>query len=146
VYRGDQTHAGFDNCAFWSKDSIVFAEDAGDTLHTQRNGLDNAWQFDLNVNYSIPANQPVRILADGRDPSATVDSGLLGTAGFQNEGDNEITGFHISNGDPGPQGLPGEKIPHLFNDGWRAFYTQQHGDNVTWEIISRGKKDDRDDD
>jgi hypothetical protein len=149
VYNGDQTHAGFDNCAFWSKDSIVFVEDAGDTLHTQRNALDSAWLFDLNTNYANSANQPIRILAQGRDPSATIDSGLLGTTGFQNEGDNEITGFHVSNGDPGVQGLLGEKEPKPFKDNWRVFYTQQHGDNFTWEIIStrknNGQGDDNDD-
>jgi hypothetical protein len=136
VYNGDQTHAGFDNCAFWTRDAIVFVEDAGDTLHTQRNALDSAWLIDLNTNYAIPSNQPIRILAQGRDPSATVDSGLSGTAGFQNEGDNEITGFHVSDGDPGVQGLLGQKEPRAGKNGWRVFYTQQHGDNFTWEIIS----------
>jgi hypothetical protein len=146
VYDGDQTHAGFDNCAFWSRDAIVFVEDAGDTLHTQRSGLDSAWLFDLNTNYANPANQPIRILAQGRDTSATIDSGLLGTSGFQNEGDNEITGFHVSNGDPGVQGLLGEREPRPFKDGWRVFYTQQHGDNFTWEIISTHRNDDGEDD
>ena len=39
-YKGDVVHTGFDNVAFWSKHEIVFVEDAGDTLHTQRNALD----------------------------------------------------------------------------------------------------------
>ncbi len=102
------------------------------------------------MSYADPSNQPVRILALGRDPSATIDSGLSGSAGFQNEGDNEITGFHVSDGDPGVDGLLGAKIPRPFQDGWRVFYTQQHGDNVTWEIIrakaSRHDDDDDDDD
>jgi hypothetical protein len=25
--------------------------------------------------------------------------------------------------------------PNLFKDGWRWFYTQQHGDNLTNEVI-----------
>jgi hypothetical protein len=137
VYNGDTVHAGFDNCAFWSKDEIVFVEDAGDTLHTQRNALDSAWLIDLNLDYSNPINQPVRILAEGRDASATIDSGLSGTVGFQNEGDNEITGFHVSDGDASIFGLMGAKIPHVFHGGWRVFYTQQHGDNITWEILSK---------
>lgn len=151
VYRGDAVHAGFDNVAFWDRDRVVFVEDAGDTLHTQRNSLDSAWLFDLNQDYSNAAVQPIRILAEGRDASATLDSQLGAFAGFQNEGDNEITGWHLSDGDPGRGGLLGAKIPTPFKDGWRLFYTQQHGDNNTWEIIpnrgrSEGRRGDRDDD
>jgi hypothetical protein len=135
VYLGDVAHTGFDNCAFISKDAIVFVEDAGDGLHTQRNALDSAYIIDLTVDYSNPANVPARLMAEGRDPSATIDSGFSGLAGFQNEGDNEITGFHVSNGDPSAKGLLGASIPHPFKDGWRMFYTQQHGDNFTWEIL-----------
>ncbi len=137
LYRGDVVHAGFDNCAFLSKNQVVFVEDAGDGLHTSRNALDSAWVLDVTADYSNPANQPVRMLAEGRDPSATLDSGFSGLAGFQNEGDNEITGFHVSNGDPSPHGLLGASVPHAFKDGWRVFYTQQHGDNFTWEILAK---------
>jgi hypothetical protein len=111
----------------------------GDGLHGQLNALDSAFVFDANVDYSTGA-QPVRILAQGRDPSATIDSGLSGTAGFQNDGDNEITGFHVSDGDPGKHGILGDKEPKAFAPGghWRVFYTQQHGDNVTYEILRPG--------
>jgi hypothetical protein len=34
---------------------------------------------------------------------------LSGLPGFQNGGDNEITGFHVSDGDPTPNGLLGAK-------------------------------------
>jgi hypothetical protein len=134
-YLGNVTHTGLDNCSFWSKDQIVFVEDAGDGLHTQRNALDSAYLFDVRADYSDPAQQPLRILGEGRDPSATVDSSLSGQPGFQNEGDNELTGFHVSNGDPGRGGILGAQPPRLFHGGWRAFYTAQHGDNVTWEIL-----------
>jgi len=72
--------------------------------------------------------------------SATRDS-LFGTAAlgftavFNNEGDNEITVWHLSDGDPSVFGLLGEKIPKHLNGKWRLFYTQQHGDNFTWEIL-----------
>ena len=144
-YLGDVVHTGFDNVAFWDENRIVFVEDAGDTLHAQRNALDSAWMLDTRKNYADPTNQPTRIMAQGRDPSATIDSALLGTAGFQNDGDNELTGLHVSDGDPGTDGLLGAKIPHPFRDGWRVFYTQQHGDNVTYEIV-RARGDDRNDD
>ena len=136
LFVGDVKHSGFDNVGFVSKDLIVFVEDAGDTLHTQRNALDSAWLFNVRLDYSNPANQPLLVLAEGRDPSATLDSAFLGMPGFNNEGDNEITGFHVSNGDPSRAGILGAAIPKPFKNGWRVFYTQQHGDNFTWEILA----------
>jgi hypothetical protein len=131
-FRGDQVHTGFDNVAFWDENRIVFVEDAGDGLHGQRNALDSAWMLDVRTDYSNAVNAPVRILAEGRDPSATIDSALSGSG---NEGDNEITGFHVSDGDASVGGLLGAESPTPFRDGWRVFYTQQHGDNVTYEIV-----------
>jgi hypothetical protein len=147
-YVGDVVHTAFDNVAFWSEHRVVFVEDAGDGLHAQRNALDSAWLFDTRTDYSNPAKQPIRILAQGRDTSATIDSGIGSTPniGFQNEGDNEITGIHVSDGDPTPWGILGAKIPHLFERGWRAFYTQQHGDNFTWEILRKAGRRDWDED
>ena len=139
-FLGDVAHTGFDNVAFFSDDQVVFVEDAGDGLHTQRNALDSAYLFDVTKDYSNPSNQPVRILAEGRDPSATLDSSLGSVKGFQNDGDNEITGIHVSDGDPRVGGILGAKSPRPFSNDesdhqWRVFYTQQHGDNVTWEIL-----------
>jgi hypothetical protein len=136
-FLSDPAHTGFDNCNFLTANQVVFVEDAGDGLHASRNALDSAFMFDTRLpDYSNPANSPVRILAEGRDPSATVDSSLSAAGhGFQNEGDNEITGFHVSDGDPGVNGVLGAKLPLPFVLGWRVFYTQQHGDNFTWEII-----------
>jgi hypothetical protein len=110
-------HTGFDNVAFLAPNRIVFVEDAGDGLHSQLNALDSAYVFDLRIDYSNSANQPVKVLALGRDASATIDSAFLGMPGYQNDGDNEITGFHLSDGDPTRAGLLGAKIPHLFRDG-----------------------------
>jgi hypothetical protein len=127
------TVAGLDNVAFLSKNLVTFVEDAGDTLHTQRKALDSGYIWDVTKDYSDPNNQPVRWLAEGRDPSATLDSA---NGGFgKNEGDNEITGVHVSNGSPGPEGLLGAKVPNLEDSKWRWFYTQQHGDNFTWEVL-----------
>ncbi|HEX8108427.1 MAG TPA: hypothetical protein VF516_11900 [Kofleriaceae bacterium] len=145
VFRGDPAHTGLDNCAFWDADHVVFVEDAGDGLHGQRNALDSAYLFDLRADYSRPDHPPLRIFAEGRDPSATIDSALGGSPGFQNEGDNEITGFHISDGDPTPRGVLGARLPQPLHRGWRVFFTQQHGDNTTWELLSRPAAD-RDDD
>jgi len=136
LYLGDVAHTGFDNVGFLSKNQVVFVEDAGDGLHTQRNALDSAWVLDVTVDYSNPMNQPSRLFAEGRDPSATLDSAFGAFDGFQNEGDNEITGFHVSNGDPSTNGILGATVPKQFKGGWRVFYTAQHGDNVTWEILA----------
>jgi hypothetical protein len=88
-------------------------EDAGDTLDGQRNALDSGSLFDTQVDYGSGA-QPIRFLAEGRDASATLDTLLAGSSGFQNEGDNEITGIHVSDGErrsmdssaPGSRSLP----------------------------------------
>ncbi len=138
LYRGDVVHTGLDNVAFFDKDHIAFVEDAGDGLHAQRNALDSAYLFDVRADYSKPANTPLRFLAEGRDASATVDAAFAGLAGFQNEGDNEITGLHVSNGDPSFAGILGAQDAKAFEHGWRVFFTAQHGDNVTYEIVRDG--------
>ena len=138
-FLGDPDHTGFDNLAFLTDTQLVAVEDRGDTLHTQHNALDSAFVFDVTLDYSDPLSQPLRMLAQGRDVSATIDSALgsISGNGFQNDGDNEITGFHVSNGDPTVAGLLGTRIPRPFRRGneWRVFYTHQHGDNVTYEIV-----------
>jgi hypothetical protein len=136
--------SGLDNTTFLSKDRVTFVEDAGDTLHQQRSddtrahvpgidaGLDAGYVFDVNANYATGA-KPVRWLAQGRDALAAIDAA---NGGFgKNEGDNEITGVHVSDGDAGPGGILGAKLPHIFHGGWRWFYTQQHGDNFLFEVI-----------
>jgi hypothetical protein len=134
VYSGNKEHTAFDNLAFLGNNQLAVVEDAGDGLHTQRAALDSGYQFDLRADFAHGA-QPVRFLGEGRDPSATIDSAFLGSTGFQNDGDNEITGIHLSNGDPSERGILGAARPTPFEDGWRLFWNQQHGDNVAWEIL-----------
>jgi hypothetical protein len=136
------TVAGLDNIQFLSLDTLLVVEDAGDTLHTQRNALDSGFAFDVNHDYSDGA-LPVRFLAEGRDASATLDSA---NGGFgRNEGDNEITGIHVSDGDATIHGILGAKMPRFGEHGWRWFWTQQHGDNVTWEVTPAQRRDGDDD-
>jgi hypothetical protein len=136
---------------------VAVVEDRGDTFHGQGNGvqptaLDSGWVIDANVDHSKTASGVTRFLAEGRDASATVDSALLGTPGFPNDGDNEITGIHTSDGDPTVGGLLGARDPAPFQSAddhrgrggddhhglpWRVFFTQQHGDNNLWELIPR---------
>jgi hypothetical protein len=111
------------------------------TYFVFKNGLDGAdpgydydsgYVWDVTKDYSNSANQPVRWLAEGRDASATIDAA---NGGFgKNDGDNEITGAIVSDGDTGTDGILGAQIPNLGNDRWRWFYTQQHGDNRTYEV------------
>ena len=131
-YLCDEAHAGLDNTTFVSRDQIAFVQDAGDTLHGQADALDSGFVWDVDRDYSKPANQPLRWLAEGRDPSATIDAA---NGGFgKNDGDNEITGVLVSDGDPSVHGVLGSDPPRLGSGGWRWFYTQQHGDNRTYEV------------
>jgi hypothetical protein len=137
-FQSNKLHSGFDNLQFLSRDTLGVVEDAGDLLHGQRDALDSGYTFDVGTDYSNTANQPVRWLAEGRDATAAIDAA---SAGFgKNDGDNEITGLHISNGDPGPAGILGAKVPTPFKGGWRWFYTQQHGDNRTFEVVPAGQR------
>jgi hypothetical protein len=111
-------------------------EDAGDTLHGQRNALDSGYALDADADYGNASNQPLRWLAEGRDASATIDSAFGGFG--KNDGDNEITGIHVSNGDSTVHGVLGTGAPKLWHEGWRWFYTQQHGDNPTYEVVPAG--------
>ena len=140
-FKGDLEHTAFDNMAFWDVNHAVFVEDRGEGLHTAANALDSGWLLDLRANYANSAAQPVRIIAGGRDGLATLDAGFVGMPGFQNDGDNELTGIHVSDGDPGISGLLGARVPRPFQDGWRVFYTQQHGENATYEIFDEDRDD-----
>ena len=86
-YKSTGPTSSLDNATFLSKDAVTFVQDAGDGLHTQLNALDSGFVFDVNADYSNPANKPVRWLAEGRDPSATIDA----STATGNDGDNEIT-------------------------------------------------------
>jgi secreted PhoX family phosphatase len=138
-FKGTQAVTGLDNIAFLSRGQLGAVEDAGDLLHGQRNALDSAYSFDVDADYSNAQNQPVRWLAEGRDASATIDAAAGGFG--KNDGDNEITGLHVSDGDPAVEGILGAKSPKLGDKKWRWFYTQQHGDNTTYEVLTSPHRD-----
>jgi uncharacterized protein DUF839 len=125
---GDAAHAGFDNLAFADANTLLAAEDRGDGLHRQLNTLDSVWAFHLD---GSPAT---RFIALGRDKASELDVALgeANTPGFQNEGDNEPTGLHVSTGSTSIGDLPGS-MNNLMSP--RAFLTRQHGENVVWEIV-----------
>jgi hypothetical protein len=154
LYQGNAEHASFDNISWLSDRTVAVVEDRGDTFHGQGNGvqptaLDSGWAIDADVDHATSSGGVTRFLAEGRDASATVDSALLGSPGFTNDGDNEITGIHVSDGDPSVDGILGAKDPQPWSGDddhggghggglpWRVFFTQQHGDNQTWELVPR---------
>lgn len=137
LYLGDLEHTGLDNIQFASKDKLLVVEDTGDALHAQRDALDSGYSLDVGKdNKNGPV--PVRWLAEGRDASATYDHT---TSPGYNDGDNEVTGIHVSNGDPTTAGILGAQIPQMMTGEWRTFWTQQHGDNVTWEVHNAAPAD-----
>jgi Alkaline phosphatase PhoX len=133
-FKGSQPVTGLDNINFISRNTLGAVEDAGDTLHGQRNALDSAYAFDVNTDYSQGA-QPVRWLAEGRDASATIDAGASPSGFGKNDGDNELTGLLVSDGRADVEGILGARNPNLGDHKWRLFYTQQHGDNITYEVL-----------
>ena len=132
VMIGNKEHTGMDNIAFAGRDELLVVEDAGDSLHGQRNALDSGYLLKLSSDVKVAKRiSTKRWLAEGRDASALYDAT---TSPGYNDGDNEVTGIHVSDGDPSIAGILGAKIPMPFNGTWRVFWTQQHGDNVTWEV------------
>ena len=107
---GDKAHAGFDNCAFLStRTTSSFVEDAGDGLHTQRNALDSAFDFDVTADYAdgAPADPVPR--ARVATPSATIDSALspARAPASRTKATTRSPGIHVSNGDPTAFGILG---------------------------------------
>jgi hypothetical protein len=140
---GDQTHASFDNVAFLDKNTVLLTEDRGETLHTQANALDSLWAFDITRPLDKINADAKRLEAQGRDPEATGDSSLREPppARTHNDGDNELTGIHVSDGSTSPDGLLGADLPKDAGgwSPWRIFITGQHGANMTYEILATGK-------
>jgi hypothetical protein len=142
---GDQTHASFDNVAFLDKNTVLITEDRGETLHQQANALDSLWSFDITKPLDKINADAKRLEAQGRDPEATGDIAIKEpappTALTHNDGDNELTGIHVSDGSTSPDGILGSDLPS--NAGgwspWRIFITGQHGANITYEILATGK-------
>lgn len=132
---GDKDHAAFDNLMFADTNTLIACEDRGDTLHKQLNTLDSCWAYDVKGDLNTR-----RFFALGRDDASKKDADILDAAtptpGFQNDGDNEPTGIFISNGkqssEDGAEGMLGTKRNFK---GARWFITQQHGNNVVYEII-----------
>jgi hypothetical protein len=125
VVLGDADHAAFDNLTFADKkDTILVAEDRGDTLHDQLNKLDSIWAYKLKKD-DPAGNTVARFIALGEDRLAPIAT----------EEDNEPTGLHMSEGDSTINGLIGTK--EFKKDRALLFFTQQHGENNLFEVFPR---------
>jgi len=125
VVLGDADHAAFDNITFVDdKNTVLLAEDRGDTLHDQLNKLDSIWAYKLNKQ-DPHQNIVARFVALGLDR----------LAGVPGEEDNEPTGLHMSEGDSSINGLIGRNV--FRTDQARLFFTQQHGENNLFEVFPR---------
>ena len=150
IYRGDIAHTGLDNIAFWSarparrRSRTPATRSTRSATRSTRPGSSTS-----RADYSDPADaaDPDPRRGPRRLGHDRLGARLAANAGFQNDGDNEITGIHVSDGDPTRLGgCSGAKTPRPFEHGWRVFYTQQHGDNVTWEILRKPGRRDWDED
>jgi hypothetical protein len=125
VALGDAEHNSFDNLTFTDKNTLLAAEDRGDTLHAQLNALDSVWVYDVRAHNPQP---PVRLLALGRDRFSTGGE------------DNEPTGVFFSDGNGSAGGLLGTKAIRP-QDGL-LFFTQQHGENNLYLINGSHQSED----
>jgi hypothetical protein len=127
VVLGDAEHNSFDNLTFGDSETILASEDRGDTLHDQLNTLDSIWAYPL-----ADLSSPLRVLAQGRDASATPATSE----------DNEPTGIFVSDGAHSASDQYGQ--PDDLEEDARGFFTQQHGDNTTYELVHTGQDDEDD--
>jgi hypothetical protein len=137
IVVGDAAHASFDNVAFLDDTTVLVTEDRGDTLHQQLNALDSLWAFDITKPIGQINADAQRVEAQGRDPEATSDVGLREggpTPLTHNEGDNELTGIHVSSGSISRGGILGAVDPSDPKQTFRVFVTGQHGANITYEL------------
>jgi hypothetical protein len=132
IVLGDEAHNSFDNVTFLDARTLLTSEDRGDTLHDEANTLDSIWSYDLTQDLAHANATAKRLVALGRDPEA---SGAGGE-------DNEPTGLLASDGSTAPNDVPGAKDP-AHEHGVRIFFTQQHGENHTYELVPphRGDSD-----
>ena len=136
IVNGDADHASFDNLAFLDKNTMLVAEDRGDTLHKELGFVDSLWSFDLGQPLATITEQSKRLMAQGRDADSFADVSKKEATppiADQNDGDNEVTGVHVSDGSTSIAGIVGTQDPATL-PGERIFFTNQHGSNVTSEL------------
>lgn len=136
IVTGDAVHAAFDNLTFLNRSTLLAAEDRGDNLHNQLDALDSLWAFDLRKGVDEIGADAKRVEAQGRDAEAFADvqkKEATPPVADHNDGDNEVTGIHVFDGAITVGGIIGINDPAK-QPGTRIFVTQQHGENITFEL------------
>ena len=110
---------------------VTFVEDAGDTLHGQRNALDSGYVFDVTT--ATTRTRPTsRCAGSPRAATPRRRSTPRTAASARTTATTRSPASHVSDGDPGAGGILGAKVAATSaTASWRWFYTQQHGDNIT---------------
>ena len=97
---GDIAHTGFDNIAFVDAPTSSSSSRTPATASTpSATRWTPATLLRRRATTTRPGAHRRSFLAEGRDASATIDAGLPAGPAY-NDGDNEITGIHVSDGDP----------------------------------------------
>ena len=141
VVVGDQTHASFDNVTFLDRKTVLTHR--GPRRHPAPAGQRARLALVLRHHEAAGQDQRRRQAADrpGRDPEATGDIAIKEPAPptplTHNDGDNELTGVHVSDGSTSAGGILGAEVPPMpaATSPWRIFVTGQHGPNITYEIV-----------
>ena len=134
-FKGDEAHTGLDNITFLSRNQFAPSRTPA-TGCTPAHALDSGWVFDVDADYSKAGNAPLRWLAQGRDAvgdarrRATADSARTRTT-TRSRASTSPTAIRASNGILGAEGAEAQSG----NGKWRWFYTRQHGDNPTFQVI-----------
>ena len=115
---GDVVHTGLDNIAFWDDEPRSCSSRTPATACTPSATRSTRPGSSTCGRLLEPGDQPARGCSRRvatRRPRSTPRLGGR-RHGFQNEGDNEITGFHVSDGDPTTRGILGAKLPQPLHD------------------------------
>ena len=123
VFRGDVGTPASTTSPSGRRTRCSSSRTAATSCTSQRNALDSGYVIDVTADYSKHGRPAGPLPRRGSRHRRDDRRGLvaLPDTGFQNDGDNEITGIHVSDGDASPVGLLGAKVPTPFENGWRVF-------------------------
>ena len=129
-FIGNKTHTGLDNIQFPPHDQL--ARGRGRRRHSARPAERARLRLGVRPRRRLRRGRPPRWLAEGRDSSATRrHSTARASAKRRRQRDHR---YPRSNGD-NRSGVPAPRSRTLTDKHWRWFYTQQHGDNLTYELL-----------
>jgi len=115
-FLGDHDHNSFDNLAFANEHQLLAPKTEATRFTRSSTRSTAVWAFEVKASNKAP----IRFIALGRDATSIAHGE-----------DNEPTGVFVSNGSTDPKHMLGtpEHLAHC-----TSFFTQQHGDNIVYEI------------